>query len=61
MNSEASTLLKTWKVIADYLGYSVSKARRMEREKALPVFRDPGGTVCADKTELDKWIYNKIK
>jgi hypothetical protein len=52
--------LDGWKAIADYLGRDVRTAQRWRDERGMPVHRVPGGrggTVFADRGELDEWLF----
>lgn len=52
--SDSSSELQGWKEIASYLGRSMRAAQRWETQYGLPV-RRIGGTVFADRAELDAW------
>ncbi len=59
MAGNRSTVLRSWKEIAAYLGKGVRTVQRWERELRLPVHRPVAqkqGIVSAVPTELDAWI-----
>jgi len=52
--------LDGWKAVADYLGRDVRTAQRWRDERGMPMHRVPGhkgGTVFAERAELDAWLF----
>ena len=54
-------LIHTWGPIAQYLGTSVSTARRWANYYGLPVGHTPAGRVFTSKSMIDQWILAKAK
>jgi hypothetical protein len=55
----ANLRLDSWKEIASYLGRGERTVKRWECDRALPVYRLPGGgrgSVYAFTSELDEWL-----
>jgi predicted site-specific integrase-resolvase len=48
-------LLIGWKEISDYLQVSEKTAMRYERERKLPVKKDPAGHPIIKKEKADEW------
>lgn len=59
---EHNIVLKGWKSIAGYLGWSVSTAKRHYKWHGLPVRSFPSGRLFAFKLELDNYflIYQEL-
>jgi len=59
-NSAKENILRSWKEIANYLGYDQRTCYRWEQRFGLPVHRAEGGAaksrVIAYKDELDRWF-----
>jgi hypothetical protein len=56
--------LDSWKEIAEYLRRDITTVKRWEKEKALPVYRLPGGKrhpVFAYQDEIDRWSQGNSK
>jgi hypothetical protein len=55
-------VLSGWKEVAKYLRSGVRTVQRYERELGLPIRHPLGkkrGSISADVTELDAWVYAK--
>jgi Tol biopolymer transport system component len=56
--------LDSWKEIAGYLNRDVSTVQRWEKREAMPVHRhlhDKLGSVHAFKSELDRWVAQRVR
>jgi hypothetical protein len=61
MAFDPAARLDGWKAIADYLVRDVRTAQRWRDERGMPVHSVPGrkgGAVCADRLELDAWLFH---
>ena len=59
MSRTHDTRLDSWKAVAEFLHIDIRTARRWEKERALPVYRVPGGgrrAVHAYVSELEDWL-----
>ena len=59
MSCTNDTRLDSWKAVAEFLQIDIRTARRWEKERALPVYRVPGGgrrAVHAYVSELEDWL-----
>jgi hypothetical protein len=63
-DSEESTVLSSWKDIANYLGKGVRTVQRWERHFGLPVRRPNGatqkGAVMISRREVDAWLATRF-
>jgi len=59
MSRTQDTRLDSWKAVAEFLHIDIRTARRWEKERALPVYRVPGGgrrAVYAYVDEIENWL-----